>query len=248
MLVLTLPLSLAARPPLAAMPQVSLGVLAGLRWLAGHRLLRTLAVATAAVAAADSAWFAILVLYAKNHLGTGVVGFGFLLTVGALGGLLGSFVADRLVAGRRHRMVLAWTLAVAGIPAMLAVTSQLWAAILVIVVTSGSFAVLNVTAVSLRQRTGCARAARSSGGRGPRPDLQRRGRGGVARWGVDLGDRNRSTVSCSGARRGRGHHGVVGRVPARAQRHVNSIERTDGVVEGLDMSLTTNASAGEVGR
>ncbi|MFY1593988.1 MFS transporter [Micromonospora sp. WMMD737] len=151
MLVLTLPLSLAARPP-AATP-VDRGVAAGLRWLVRHRVLRTLAVVTAAVAAADSAWFAILVLYATNRLGTGTVGFGIMLAVGALGGLLGSLVADRLVAGRRHRVVLAWSLAItAGIPALLAVTSQLWAAVLVIVVTSGSFAVLNVTAVSLRQR------------------------------------------------------------------------------------------------
>ncbi|MEU7997685.1 MFS transporter [Micromonospora sp. NPDC049060] len=152
MLVLTLPLSLAARPP-AATRQVDQGVAAGLRWLVRHRVLRTLAVVTAAVAAADSAWFAILVLYATNRLGTGTAGFGIMLAVGALGGLLGSLVADRLVAGRRHRVVLAWSLAItAGIPAVLAVTSQLWAAVLVIVVTSGSFAVLNVTAVSLRQR------------------------------------------------------------------------------------------------
>ncbi|MDT0531690.1 MFS transporter [Micromonospora sp. DSM 115977] len=152
MLVLTLPLSLAARPPAAA-TQVDQGVAAGLRWLVRHRVLRTLAVVTAAVAAADSAWFAILVLYATNRLGTGTAGFGIMLAVGALGGLLGSLVADRLVAGRRHRVVLAWSLAItAGIPAVLAVTSQLWAAVLVIVVTSGSFAVLNVTAVSLRQR------------------------------------------------------------------------------------------------
>jgi predicted MFS family arabinose efflux permease len=151
MLVLTLPLSLAARPPAAA--PVAQGVAAGLRWLVRHRVLRTLTVVTAAVAAADSAWFAILVLYATNRLGTGTVGFGIMLAVGALGGLLGSLVADRLVGGRRHRVVLAWSLAItAGIPALLAVTSQLWAAVLVIVVTSGSFAVLNVTAVSLRQR------------------------------------------------------------------------------------------------
>jgi len=50
-------------------------------------------------------------------------------------------------------LILTWSLAItAGVPAMLAVTAQLWAAILVIVITSGSFAVLNVTVVSLRQR------------------------------------------------------------------------------------------------
>jgi predicted MFS family arabinose efflux permease len=152
--VLTVPLSLATRPPVAATAQAGRGVVAGLRWLVRHRMLRTLAAVVAAVAAADSAWFAILVLYAKNRLSTGTVGFGILLSVGAVGGLLGSLVAERLVDGRRHRVVLTWSLAItAGIPAVLAVTSQLWAAVLVVVVTSGSFAVSNVTAVSLRQRT-----------------------------------------------------------------------------------------------
>lgn len=153
MLLLTLPISIAARPPQDAPKQASPGVVAGLRWLAGQRVLRTLALVTAAVAAADSAWFAILVLYAEGPLGIGATGFGILLAAGALGGLLGSFIVDRLVAGRRHRMILTCSLAItAGIPAVLAVTTQLWAAILVIVVTSGSFAVLNVTVVSLRQR------------------------------------------------------------------------------------------------
>jgi MFS family permease len=153
MLVLTLPVSLAARPA-ALGTTTSPGVVAGLRWLGRHRLLRALTAVTAAVAAADSAWFAILVLYAKSHFGAGAVGFGMLLAVGALGGLAGSFIADRLINSRRHRAVLTWSLAItAGIPALLAVTSQLWAAMLVIVVTSGSFAVLNITAASLRQRT-----------------------------------------------------------------------------------------------
>lgn len=153
MLLLTLPISIAARPPQDAPKQASPGVMAGLRWLAGQRVLRTLALVTAAVAAADSAWFAILVLYAEGPFGIGATGFGILLAAGALGGLLGSFLVDRLVAGRRHRMILTCSLAItAGIPATLAVTTQLWAAILVIVVTSGSFAVLNVTVVSLRQR------------------------------------------------------------------------------------------------
>lgn len=153
MLLLTLPISIAARPPQDAPKQASPGVVAGLRWLAGQRVLRTLALVTAAVAAADSAWFAILVLYAAGPLGIGATGFGILLAAGALGGLLGSVIVDRLVAGRRHRMILTCSLAItAGIPAILAVTTQLWAAILVIVVTSGSFAVLNVTVVSLRQR------------------------------------------------------------------------------------------------
>ncbi|WP_025619826.1 MFS transporter [Salinispora cortesiana] len=134
------PIAVAAVAAAKSLPWLVTGLLAG-------------SLVTAAVAAADSAWFAILVLYAEGPLGIGATGFGILLTAGALGGLLGSFIVDRLVAGRRHRMILTCSLATtAGIPAMLAVTTQLWAAILAIVITSGSFAVLNVTVVSLRQR------------------------------------------------------------------------------------------------
>ncbi|MEV0730998.1 MFS transporter [Polymorphospora sp. NPDC050346] len=154
MLVLSLPLSLAARTAGTTAPVVKDGVRAGLRWLVRHRMLRTLTAVCAAVAAADSAWFAILVLYARENLQAGAVGYGVLLATGAFGGLLGAFVAERLVGGRRHRVVLTWSLLVtAGVPALLLFVSDLWAAVLVVVVTSGSFAVLNVTAVSLRQRS-----------------------------------------------------------------------------------------------
>lgn len=151
MLVLSLPLTLSRAPVAASAARA--GVSAGLRWLLRHRMLRTLTAVCAAVAAADSAWFAIFVLYVRDRLDVGALGFGGLLAVGAAGGLVGSFVADRLIAGHQHRTVLAWCLAVtAGVPALLVAAPQLWAAVVVLVVTSGSFAVLNVTAVSLRQR------------------------------------------------------------------------------------------------
>lgn len=152
MLVLSLPLSL-ARPAVSAAPVAKSGVRTGLRWLMAHRTLRTLTAVCAAVAAADSAWFAIFMLFARDSLDIGALGFGGLLAVGAAGGVLGSFLADRAVAGHRHRAVLTWSLAITGgIPALLVVAPELWAAIAVLVITSASFAVLNVTAVSLRQR------------------------------------------------------------------------------------------------
>lgn len=49
--------------------------------------------------------------------------------------------------------MLACTLAVtAGVPVLLVLAPSLWAAVLVVLVTSGAFAVFNVAAVSLRQR------------------------------------------------------------------------------------------------
>jgi MFS family permease len=163
MLVLSLPLSLARPRPArdsadapagesdsSAAPD---GVLAGLRWLLGQPMLRTLVIVGAAVAAADSAWLAVFVLYTRDVLGLGALGFGLLLASGAGGGLAGSLAAGRLVARFRHRAVLAWALAVtAGTPVLLAVAPNRIAAVAVVVATSASFAVLNVTALSMRQR------------------------------------------------------------------------------------------------
>ncbi|GIJ34421.1 MFS transporter [Micromonospora sediminimaris] len=157
MLVLSLPLTLAHRATAAAgdaPPSADGdGALAGLRWLVRQPTLRTLVLVTAAVAAADTAWFAIFVLYARDALGLGAFGFGLLLATGAAGGLIGSFAADRLVARFQHRSVLTWSMAVtAGVPVLLAVVGHRAVAVVVVVTTSAAFAVLNVAALSVRQR------------------------------------------------------------------------------------------------
>ncbi|MEU4643422.1 MFS transporter [Micromonospora sp. NPDC023814] len=164
MLVLSLPLTLArpaperskagaGEPSGGAVAPARDGALAGLRWLARQSVLRTLVLVGAAVAAADSAWFAIFVLYARDSLGLGALGFGLLLATGAGGGLAGSLLADRLIARFRHRHVLTWSMAVtAGAPALLVVAPHRVAAVAVVVSTSAAFAVLNVAALSLRQR------------------------------------------------------------------------------------------------
>ncbi|MER5458286.1 MFS transporter [Micromonospora sp. NPDC002389] len=158
MLMLSLPLTLAHRATSAPTTDETAnaegdGILAGLRWLLRQPMLRTLVLVTAAVAAADTAWFAIFVLYARDALGLGAFGFGLLLATGAAGGLIGSFAADRLVARFRHRHVLTWSMAVtAGVPVLLAVTPHRAAAVAVVVTTSAAFAVLNVAALSVRQR------------------------------------------------------------------------------------------------
>ncbi|GLW28043.1 MFS transporter [Actinoplanes regularis] len=68
----------------------------GLRWLWRHRLLRTLAVAMGVANIAFCAAFAVFVLYARERLGLSDVGYGFLLTTFAVGGLAGAGLAARL--------------------------------------------------------------------------------------------------------------------------------------------------------
>ncbi|UQU68743.1 MFS transporter [Couchioplanes caeruleus] len=78
-------------------PSVVVEIRAGLRWLWGHRLLRTLAVTMAVANLVYCAAFATFVLYARDRLGLGSTGYGVLLTAFAVGGLAGTLVAPRLL-------------------------------------------------------------------------------------------------------------------------------------------------------
>ncbi|MER7116543.1 MFS transporter [Saccharomonospora azurea] len=136
-----------------ARPEVGAGVRAALSWLVRQRALRMLVVAGLGVAVADSAWFAVFVLYTEQTLELGPVGFGALLAVGAVGGLAGAVLADKAVAGRRHRLVLAVAmLLAAATPVVLLVLPTVPGAVVVVVTTSAAFGLFNVVAVSLRQR------------------------------------------------------------------------------------------------
>jgi MFS family permease len=68
----------------------------GLRWLARHRLLRTMALLACALNVAGAASYGLLVLLAQDRLGLGSVGFGLLLTAEAVGAVLGSLAAGRI--------------------------------------------------------------------------------------------------------------------------------------------------------
>ncbi len=87
------------RPGRAERPRTTMWteILEGLRWLWGQPLLRTLAVMLGIMNAVYAAYTSIFVLFAQDILGLGEVGYGVLLTSGALGGLVGSLVADRII-------------------------------------------------------------------------------------------------------------------------------------------------------
>ncbi|MGY1607720.1 MULTISPECIES: MFS transporter [unclassified Geodermatophilus] len=155
LLVLSLPPAAlsALRPAPHAPVDVGRRTVAGVVWLSRDRRLRTLVLTVATVALADSAWFSVFVLYTGERLGLTAVGFGALLALGAGGGLTGALLAHRLIAGRRHRGVVAWSAAVAATsPVLLFALPRTWVAGVVVVVSSGAFAVLNVATASLRHR------------------------------------------------------------------------------------------------
>ncbi|MBG6106656.1 MFS family permease [Frigoribacterium sp. CG_9.8] len=68
----------------------------GARWLRGHRLLSGLAVVGGLASIAYMMPFSVLVLFAQQTLGLGAAGYGLILAVSALGGLVGSIITAPL--------------------------------------------------------------------------------------------------------------------------------------------------------
>jgi MFS family permease len=156
LLVLSIPMTLLSRGLVGRGDQAlhfADGVVAGLKWLGGQRLLCGLLGSVAAIALADSAWFAILVLFVGNTLQLSGAAYGWLLAIGGVGVVLGAGGAERLIGVSRHRGTMTWSLLVSGVaPVVLLFSPTLWAVTGVVVVSSASFAVLNVASVSVRHR------------------------------------------------------------------------------------------------
>ncbi|GAA3749067.1 MFS transporter [Micromonospora maritima] len=125
----------------------------GVRWLWRHRLLRTLAVSMGLGNVAFGAAFAVFVLYCRQRLGLSDVGYGFLLTSFAVGGLFGTTVATRLTRAFGAATVLRGGLVVEVVTHLtLAVTTASWIAAAVLVTFSVHAMVWGITAASVRQR------------------------------------------------------------------------------------------------
>jgi len=127
----------------------------GLRWLRGHRLLRSLAVLLGAMNFTSAMLFAVFPLYAvgdDSALGLGSFGFGVLLTATAAGAAIGSVLSARLVA-RFGRGPMLWLTLVASVvaPVAIAATTEVVVVGLVFGVFGLVVVLWNVITVSLRQ-------------------------------------------------------------------------------------------------
>ena len=128
-------------------------VAAGLRWLWRHRLLRTLGLSMGVGNVAFGAAFAVFVLYCRDRLGLSDVGYGFLLTAFAVGGLAGTTVAGRLTRAVGSARVLRAGLVVEVVTHVaLALTTSPGTAAVVLIVFSVHAMVWGITVTSLRQR------------------------------------------------------------------------------------------------
>jgi predicted MFS family arabinose efflux permease len=125
----------------------------GLRWLWRDRDLRDVTLVAGLVSALDAAWFAVLVLYVVRDLHQQPGAYGLLLAIGALGGVAtggaGAVLTRRL---GPWRSLLLGGAAMAASQAGLGLTSNLIVAAAMLFISSGAWALFNITAVTMRQR------------------------------------------------------------------------------------------------
>ena len=126
----------------------------GVRFLVGTRLLLSITVAVGLGSFASSATMAMFVLYAKELLGLGSVGYGLMLAAMAAGWVVSSFVVARVV----DRLGYAWSMrsAQVGMVATMVLFVVLppwaWAIAVVMFLQSATVMVWNVCSQSSRQR------------------------------------------------------------------------------------------------
>ena len=144
-----------ARSRSAALPAgraVKPKAIEGLRWLAGHRLLRTLAVLLGVNTFCFQLGQVTLVLLATDELGVTAAGYGLLLAVAAIGSLLGGLLTARLVSVFGQIPVLVVALAVnAAAFIVLGLSSDAWTLAALLALSGLATAIWNVVTVTLRQ-------------------------------------------------------------------------------------------------
>jgi MFS family permease len=126
----------------------------GVRYLMGHRLLRTMAFMVGVMNLCTSAMFGLLPLYAvkPGPMGLSETGYGIFLTSAAGGAVLGSWSAAWMVRViGRSRLLLFSVLTTAGMLAAPLATEP-WVVAVLFFVTHIGFMGWNVVTVSLRQR------------------------------------------------------------------------------------------------
>ncbi|MGZ0152010.1 MFS transporter [Kribbella sp. WER1] len=126
----------------------------GMKWLAGHRQLRTLALLTAAANFTTTMVYALLVLHATGNDGLGLQDrdYGFLIAALAIGGIMGGPLAPRLL--RRldfHRSVFLAMAVRTLLWPLLALTSSAVLAGAALAVAGFASSVVTVSVVSARQ-------------------------------------------------------------------------------------------------
>jgi predicted MFS family arabinose efflux permease len=125
----------------------------GLRWVRHHAAVRTLVLTILIFNVTFGAAWSVLVLYARERLALGAIGFGLITTVGALGGLAGTlsygWITRRVSLANLMRIgLIIETLTHLG----LALTTTPWVALAIFFVFGAHAFVWGTTSVTIRQR------------------------------------------------------------------------------------------------
>ncbi len=124
----------------------------GFRWLWHQPLLRNLALVSTLLGFSAFMHSAVFVLFAREELGLGPIGFGLILVPPAVGGILGSLLANRL----RHlplRRTLTASVAIGGMAVFAIALTDIPAVVAVLsAVDAGVILFWNVLTIALRQR------------------------------------------------------------------------------------------------
>ena len=125
----------------------------GLRWLRGHRLLRTLALELGVMNLCTQLGFSTMVLFARQELHVGTRTFGILLAGFAIGGLLGGFLGERLAKRLGPGPAVRLSMLATSVSLLLTGLQRHWGVVVALSVLTGTFEVIwNVSTVSLRQQ------------------------------------------------------------------------------------------------
>jgi MFS family permease len=125
----------------------------GWRWLWGHAPVRTLAITIFTFNITFGAAWSVLVLYARERLGMGALGFGLLTTASAAGGLLGTASYGWLERHVRLGVIMRGGLIIETLTHLaLALTRWAWLALIIFVIFGAHAFIWGTTSSTVRQR------------------------------------------------------------------------------------------------
>jgi MFS family permease len=125
----------------------------GWRWLWGHAPMRTLAITIFTFNVTFGAAWSVLVLYARERLGMGALGFGLLTTASAAGGLLGTASYGWLERHVRLGVIMRGGLIIETLTHLaLALTRWAWLALIIFVIFGAHAFIWGTTSSTVRQR------------------------------------------------------------------------------------------------
>jgi len=125
----------------------------GWRWLWAHAAVRTLAITIFTFNVTFGAAWSVLVLYARERLGMGALGFGLITTAMAVGGLLGTASYGWLERHVRLGVIMRGGLIIETLTHLaLALTRWAWFALIIFVVFGAHAFIWGTTSTTVRQR------------------------------------------------------------------------------------------------